>query len=198
LALQVVDRLIASAANVAAYGAGCVPQLWHLRGAALDHTDEAEVALRAADAGALARGLPPIRWRIQASLGRLYQAQGRRKQADIAFATARAIVEGLAATVPDSDLRAAFLHSTAALIPRPLAPTPRRATKSAYDGLTEREREIATLIARGLSNHEIAKALVLSERTVATHVSNILAKLDYTTRAQIAAWASEKGLIKPQ
>jgi len=40
--------------------------------------------------------------------------------------------------------------------------------------------------------------LVLSERTVATHVSNILAKLDYTTRAQIAAWASEKGLAKPQ
>ena len=83
------------------------------------------------------------------------------------------------------------------LIPRPLAPTPRRATKSAYDGLTERERQIATQIARGLSNHEIATALVLSERTVSTHVSNILAKLDYTTRAQIAAWASEKGLTKP-
>jgi DNA-binding CsgD family transcriptional regulator len=200
LALHVVDRLIATAANVAAYGEGCVPRLWHLRGAALalDHTAEAEVALLAADAGALTRGLPPIRWRIQASLGRLYQAQGRRKQADSAFATARTIVKDLAAGVPDSDLRAVFLRSTAALIPRPLAPTPRRATKSAYDGLTEREREIATLIARGLSNHEIAKALVLSERTVATHVSNILAKLDYTTRAQIAAWASEKGLIKPQ
>jgi DNA-binding CsgD family transcriptional regulator len=200
LALQVVDRLIASAANVAAYGEGCVPRLWNLRGAALalDHPSEAEVALLAADTGALARGLSPIRWRIQASLGRLYQAQGRRKHADSAFATARAIVEDLAAAVPDSDLRAAFLRSTAALIPRPLAPTPRRATKSAYDGLTEREREIATLIARGLSNHEIAKALVLSERTVATHVSNILAKLDYSTRAQIAAWASEKGLAKPQ
>jgi DNA-binding CsgD family transcriptional regulator len=189
LALEIVDRLIASAANVAAYGEGCVPRLWHLRGLALvsEHAAEAEVALLAADTGALARGLAPMRWRIQASLGRLYQSQGRRKQADSAFATARAIVEDLAAGVPDTDLRAAFLRSSAALIPRPLAPTPRRATKSAYDGLTEREREIAGLI-----------ALVLSERTVATHVSNILAKLEYTTRAQIAAWASEKGLVHPQ
>jgi DNA-binding CsgD family transcriptional regulator len=199
-ALQVVGRLIASAAQAERYGAGCIPRLWQLRGealAALTRAGEAEAALLAADAGALARGLSPMRWRIQASLGRLYQSQGRRKQADIAFATARAISADLAASVPDSDLRAAFLRSTAVQIPRPPAPTPRRATKSAYDGLTEREREIATLIARGRSNHEIAKTLVLSERTVATHVSNILAKLDYTTRTQIAAWAAEKGLIKP-
>jgi DNA-binding NarL/FixJ family response regulator len=201
LALQIVDRLIASAAHAERYGAGCIPRLWQLRGEALialSRADEAEVALLAADAGALARGLLPLRWRIQASLGRLYQSQGRRKQAEIAFATARAIVENLAAAVPDSDLHAVFLRSTAALIPRPPALTPRRVTKSAYDGLTEREREIATLIALGLSNQEIADALVLSERTVATHVSNILAKLDYTTRAQIAVWASEKGLTKLQ
>jgi DNA-binding CsgD family transcriptional regulator len=196
LALEIVDRLIASAANVAAYGEGCVPRLWHLRGMALasEHAAEAEVALLAADTGALARGLSPIRWRIHSSLGRLYQAQGRRKQAEVAFATARAIVEELAAAVPDSELRAAFLHAAAALIPRPPSPTPRRATKSAYGGLTEREREIATLIARGRTNREIAEILVVGERTVETHVSNILAKLDYTTRAQIVAWAIEKGL----
>jgi len=66
LALQIVDRLIGSAANVAAFGEGCVPRLWHLRGAALalDHPAEAEIALLAADTGALARGLSPIRWRI--------------------------------------------------------------------------------------------------------------------------------------
>jgi DNA-binding CsgD family transcriptional regulator len=201
LAFDLVDRLIGSAANVAAYGAGSVPRLWHVRGlalAALGRMAEAEIALLAADTGALARGLPPIRWRIQAGLGRVYQAQGRRKQADSAFAAAREIVEELGDAIPDSELRATFLRSTAAEIPRPPAPTPRRATKSAYDGLTEREREIATLIAHGQSNREIAGALVLSEYTVARHVSNILGKLNVASRAQIAAWASDKGLTKPQ
>jgi DNA-binding CsgD family transcriptional regulator len=200
-ALEIVDRLIDSALNADIYGEGSVPRLWRLRGdalAAIGRTAEAEAALLAADAGAEARGLLPMRWRILASLGRLYQSQGRRKQAEMAFAATRAIVDHLAAAVPDAELRTAFLRSTSALIPRPPAPTPRRATKHAYDGLTEREREVATQIARGLSNHEIAEALVLSERTVATHVSNILAKLDYTTRAQIAAWASDKGLTKPR
>ena len=77
---------------------------------------------------------------------------------------------------------------------RPL--TPDRAAKQAYGGLTAREREVAALITQGKSNREIANALVLSQRTVATHVSNVLLKLNVTSRAQIAAWASEKGLGK--
>ena len=51
-------------------------------------------------------------------------------------------------------------------------------------------------IARGQSSREIADALVISERTVETHISNILAKLGYSARTQIAAWAAEKGLLK--
>jgi DNA-binding NarL/FixJ family response regulator len=66
-----------------------------------------------------------------------------------------------------------------------------------FDGLTEREREIAALVAQGQSNREIAEALVLSEHTVARHVSHILGKLSVGSRAQVAVWASEKGLIKP-
>ena len=54
---------------------------------------------------------------------------------------------------------------------------------------------MAALIARGRSNREIAETLVLGERTVETHVSSILAKLDATSRAQIAAWAVERGLV---
>ncbi|HLF07861.1 MAG TPA: LuxR C-terminal-related transcriptional regulator, partial [Dehalococcoidia bacterium] len=64
----------------------------------------------------------------------------------------------------------------------------------AFGGLTEREREVATLVARGLSNRDIGEALVVGERTVETHVSNILTKLALTSRAQIAAWAVERGL----
>ena len=62
------------------------------------------------------------------------------------------------------------------------------------DGLTAREREIAALVARGLTNRQIAAELFISERTAGTHVANILGKLGFTSRAQVAAWAVEHGL----
>ena len=63
-------------------------------------------------------------------------------------------------------------------------------------GLTEREREVATLIASGKTNREIAQELVLSKRTIEKHAANILSKLGLTSRAQIVRWAIEKGLIQ--
>ncbi|WEH42539.1 response regulator transcription factor [Streptomyces sp. NBC_01218] len=60
--------------------------------------------------------------------------------------------------------------------------------------LTEREREVLNLIADGRSNREIARALVLSEKTVKTHVSNILMKLDLADRTQAALWAVRHGM----
>lgn len=74
--------------------------------------------------------------------------------------------------------------------------TPRQAPKQEFVGLTEREREVATHIAQGESNREIAEALVLSERTVETHISNILNKLGFVRRSQIRKWAVEKGMLK--
>ena len=62
------------------------------------------------------------------------------------------------------------------------------------NALTEREREVLTLIADGRSNREIARALVLSEKTVKTHVSNILMKLDLADRTQAALWAVRNGI----
>ncbi|MFJ9648517.1 response regulator [Streptomyces sp. NPDC004244] len=59
--------------------------------------------------------------------------------------------------------------------------------------LTEREQEVLALIADGRSNREIARALVLSEKTVKTHVSNILMKLDLADRTQAALWAVRHG-----
>jgi predicted ATPase/DNA-binding CsgD family transcriptional regulator len=72
------------------------------------------------------------------------------------------------------------------------SPAPGR-TESGLAGLpvlTGREREIATLVARGLSNRDIAGELTISPATVARHVANIFAKLGFTSRAQIAAWAA--------
>jgi len=58
--------------------------------------------------------------------------------------------------------------------------------------LTQRERQVANLVARGCSNRQIALELVVSERTVDTHVSHILHKLELTSRSQIAAWVVER------
>ncbi len=59
--------------------------------------------------------------------------------------------------------------------------------------LTRREREIARLVAQGLSNKEIAAKLVISQRTAEGHVEHILDKLGFNSRARIAAWVSEQG-----
>jgi non-specific serine/threonine protein kinase len=57
--------------------------------------------------------------------------------------------------------------------------------------LSPREQEVALLVARGLTNRQIAEQLVIGERTVATHVEHILGKLSFRSRAQVAAWAAD-------
>jgi NarL family two-component system response regulator LiaR len=65
-------------------------------------------------------------------------------------------------------------------------------------GLTERELEVLKVIARGQSNREIASELVLSEKTVKTHVSNILSKLHLADRTQAAIYALREGLASEE
>jgi len=62
--------------------------------------------------------------------------------------------------------------------------------------LTEREREVLLALTRGLSNNEIAEALFITEKTVKTHVSNVLGKLNLPSRTQAALYALKKGLIE--
>jgi DNA-binding CsgD family transcriptional regulator len=60
--------------------------------------------------------------------------------------------------------------------------------------LTDREREVATLLAQGMSNREIAATLVISESTAEVHVKHILNKLGLRSRSQVAAWAAQRDL----
>jgi DNA-binding CsgD family transcriptional regulator len=67
----------------------------------------------------------------------------------------------------------------------------------AIEPLTERQREVAELVARGLTNRQIGEALVITEGTANLHVKHILRTLGFATRAQIAAWATRQGLAAP-
>jgi DNA-binding NarL/FixJ family response regulator len=127
---------------------------------------------------------------------------------DLDEAAARAIREGASGfLLKDADpefLLAAIrtVHSGSAVIAasatRELfaasAPVARRPVPAAFDELTEREREIFALAARGLSNAEIAAREFLSEATVKTHISRILTKLALRDRVQLVVYAFDHGL----
>ena len=76
-------------------------------------------------------------------------------------------------------------------------PEPGRQPAATLDSVTDREREVLTLIARGLSNAEIAQALHVTTATAKTHVGRLLAKLGARDRAQLVMVAYETGLVQP-
>jgi DNA-binding CsgD family transcriptional regulator len=194
-ALQIIDRLIESAANLTP--GRVIARLWYLRAQALiglSRADEAEMLLNEALTDAQEHGHLALVWRILALLSRLYRSQSRRELTEQWATGARELVGEIAAQIPDLGLRETFVAGANGQLPQLRPPSPLRTARLTYDGLTAREREVAVLIAQGLSNRALADALVVSERTIAKHVENILSKLHFTSRAQIAAWAVEKGL----
>ncbi len=197
-ALDVADGLFATAANVPAGDMGPMPYIARIRGealAALERWEEAEATLLAALNTAQTKAIPRLVWRIHVALGNLYQSQQQHAQAAQSFASARTVVDEIAASVPDPELRDNFVQQANAKM-APSASTPLQAAKQAHGGLTRREREVATLLAKGKANREIADELVIGERTVEGHVSNILGKLDFSSRTEIAVWAVDTGLAQ--
>jgi non-specific serine/threonine protein kinase len=77
------------------------------------------------------------------------------------------------------------------------APGEPSARGQALVALSRREEEVAALVAQGLSNRHIAQQLFLSEHTVKRHISKILRKLELASRAEVAAWATERHLTPP-
>jgi DNA-binding CsgD family transcriptional regulator len=195
VALAIADGLLASAPGGPREQP--IPALHKLRGealAAVGRLDQATEALEGARRGAVARGLRPLLWQVHRCLGRVHARAKRTARAREEFMAARGMLATLATTIPDDVQREHFLAAALATLPPERAASPLRAARQSYGGLTRREREVAGLIARGGSNRAIATALFVSEGTVATHVSSILAKLEFSSRAQIAVWATERGL----
>jgi DNA-binding CsgD family transcriptional regulator/tetratricopeptide (TPR) repeat protein len=201
-ALGIVDRLYATARNLPpdANQPGGIPRLSMLRGEALlvlgNHA-AALAALLDAQRSAEALGARSLLWRIHLLLGKVYRAADQPGEAAHAFTQASAIVHELAEAIPDMDLREGFLAHATTLLPQPADHASRLEPRETPDGLTAREREVVALVAQGKSNREIADTLVVAERTVETHVSNILGKLGFSRRGQIAAWAVAHGLVSP-
>jgi predicted ATPase/DNA-binding CsgD family transcriptional regulator len=84
-------------------------------------------------------------------------------------------------------------EAVAMALERPGIPAPRAPQSRPNElGLTPREREVAELVAEGLSNREIAARLVVAQRTAEGHVENILSKLGFTSRAQVAGWLASQ------
>ena len=125
-------------------------------------------ALRAGASGFLLKDVPPE----QLAAGIRVVAQG---EALLAPTITKRLIQEFAVSAP----------------PDPAPP-------SGYDELTEREREVFGLIARGLSNAEIAAELIVSETTVKTHVARVLMKLRLRDRVQAVVLAYESGLSQPR
>jgi non-specific serine/threonine protein kinase len=108
-------------------------------------------------------------------------------------ALAAALAEGEALTLEQA-VDHAFAELTLGATAGAARATPPGSSLETFGGLTAREREVAALIAAGHANREIATTLVVGLKTVEAHVTRILTKLGFSSRAQVAAWAVAKGL----
>jgi len=196
-AQQIAARLVADAAQMEIFGIASMPRVALLYGEALMATRRKKDAAQFLDAAletARARELRGLLWHALIARGKLFQTTARGDAAREKFAEARALIGRLADSIPDARVRENFLKHASARIPQTHAPTRADLQKKKFGGLSVRERQIVARVAKGESNREIADALVLSQRTVESHIANVMSKLGVGSRAQIAAWAVGKGM----
>jgi DNA-binding NarL/FixJ family response regulator len=141
---------------------------------------DALIALRGAWTAWQQLGAPYEAARIRMSMGQAYRQLGDESSAVMEFEAARWTFQQLGA---EADLERAEADSAGGSLRSP-------------HGLTEREIEVLRLIASGKTNRAIAAELVISQKTVARHVSNIFTKLGLSSRAAATAYAYEHGLTR--
>jgi DNA-binding CsgD family transcriptional regulator len=179
------DELIPYAGYYLAAGSGSllcggsISRVLGVLAAALGRAEDAERHLTESIAMDDRLGALPYRTLAQVELAELL--------AERAPARARALAGDAAATARRIGMARSLARADEAM---------RRAERARQDAvpLTARERDVLVRLARGASNREIAAELVLSERTVETHVRHVLAKIGVTNRSQAAVWAVEQGL----
>jgi DNA-binding CsgD family transcriptional regulator len=148
--------------------------------ATVGRLDDAARHLRAAvEANDLA-GTPPFSAHARYELARVLARRKRAGDRDEAAALAAS-----AATQTERLDMAPLLHKARELS--------QSLSGTAPGPLTRREREVATLVAQGLTNRQVAATLHISERTAESHVQHCLAKLGFGTRTQLAAWVASAG-----
>jgi ATP/maltotriose-dependent transcriptional regulator MalT len=144
-------------------------------------TDAEHVVLDALEVAQTA-GYRSRLWQLFGLLARILIAEGRRSDAEAARDAADAVVSTITENLPD-ELRSTFIG----MVHGAVGALGRRGRRDDV-GLSPRERQVAQLVGEGLSNRAIAERLVVGERTIESHVSAVLAKLQLSNRAQIAAF----------
>jgi predicted ATPase/DNA-binding CsgD family transcriptional regulator/Tfp pilus assembly protein PilF len=160
--------------------AGLLEQAASLFGAAQALRSRLGIPFEAADRVVYHQYATSVRARLGNTVSDTRWSEGEQMSQAEAMRYAQDHCSHLAESRPQSHRAATRLH--------------RRRIRQEFGGLTTREREVVTLIVQGKTNREIANLLVISERTVDKHVGQILSKLGFRARAQVAAWAVEKGL----
>jgi DNA-binding CsgD family transcriptional regulator len=193
-ALEILNRLAAFTPPDAPNYRVTLPTL--LRGKvlmALNRNQEAAASLLATRQTLENQAVQPTLWRVNLALAEVYLRLKQREAASEAAQAARNIIAEIAAALDDETLRERFRQQALAQTPAIPAPSERQAAKKAWAGLTEREREVALLVAQGKTNREIAEALILNKRTVESYLDHIFLKLNFSSRVQLAAWVFERG-----
>ena len=131
----------------------------------------------------LRRSMPPDEFEKASSQGRQMLMEQAVESAQLALSDAG----DAAGAFPTAQHPSSFDRRTPQAGPR----------KKSSLGLSQREQEVAALVAQGCTNREIAETLGIAEKTANAHIQNILNKLGFNSRAQIAAWAATQGLKSP-
>jgi DNA-binding CsgD family transcriptional regulator len=174
-----------------------IPHLLALKGEALialKCLEEAAEALEEAKLGAELRQAPSILWRIRRSLGQVYHLLKRENEAQHEWTKAREIINKLADTIDECALREHFVQTALQTLSSEKPLLPRRAAAEKCDGLTDREIEVLRSVAQGLTDTQVAELLVISPRTVHSHLNSIYSKLGISSRSAATRYAIEHDL----